>query len=85
MPLPVGTIPVTGPFIDTSGSLPPATAALRDNHAISLRGGKLQRVNAGADGWEDVPGHVVSLARTINRLYAGLIWYNSTGRYFDGL
>lgn len=53
MALPRGTVPTTGPIVDTSGALPPASAALRDAGAVSLRGGRVRKVNAAGNAWED--------------------------------
>ena len=77
MPLPSGTIPIPGPLIDTTGALLTASTALRDAHAVSLRDGKLQRVNSAGDDWEEVPGHVASAIEPTTGLFDGLIWYDT--------
>ena len=77
MPLPIGTIPISGPVIDTAGSLLPASTTLRDAGAVSLRGGKLQKVNSAGDGWEDVPDHAISATEPTTGLFAGLLWYDT--------
>ena len=77
MPLPTGTMPIPGPLIDTTGSLLPASTTLRDAGAVSLRGGKLQKVNPAGDGWETVPDHAISATEPTTGLFAGLIWYNT--------
>ena len=75
MPLPTGVEPVLGPFLDTSGALLLATPELRDAGAVSLRGGRIQKVNAAGDDWEDLLGGVVlSLAHTASTV---------TVQYFD--
>ena len=77
MPLPTGTIPIPGPVIDTAGALLPASTTLRDAGAVSLRGGKLQKVNSAGDGWEDVPDHAISATEPTTGLFAGLLWYDT--------
>ena len=86
MPLPTGTIPITGPLIDTTGSVLPASTTLRDSGAVSLRGGRLQKVNSAGDGWEDVPGHAISAAAP-TELFEGLLWYDTALKalkYYNG-
>ena len=77
MPIPTGTIPISGPIVDTAGALLPASTTLRDAGAVSLRGGKLQKVNAAGDGWEEVPGHVIAAAAP-TEVFEGLLWYDTT-------
>ena len=77
MPLPTGTIPIPGPVIDTAGALLPASTTLRDAGAVSLRGGKLQKVNSAGDGWEDVPDHAISATEPTAGLFVGLLWYDT--------
>ena len=87
MPIPAGTNPTLGPIIDTSGALLSATTALRDAGAVSLRGGRLQKVNAAGDGWEEVPGHAVSASEPSAGLFEGLLWYDTANevlRVYDG-
>ena len=87
MPLPVGTVPIGGPLIDTTAADLAASAALRDAGAISFRGGELRKVNAAGDNWVGVPGHVVgatepdqpvrgaTLVRHRRRVPEGLRWH----------
>ena len=77
MPIPVGTVPIGGPIIDTTGALLTASPALRDAGVISFRGGRLRRVNAAGDGWLDIPGHVIS-ATEPTETFEGLLWYDTT-------
>ena len=77
MPLPTGTIPIPGPVIDTAGALLPASTTLRDAGAVSIRGGKLRRVNAAGDGWEEVPDHAISATEPTAGLFAGMLWYDT--------
>ena len=55
----------------------PPHAALRAAGVVSVRGGKITRVNAAGDGWEEVPGHVIS-ATAPTALFEGLLWYDTT-------
>ena len=87
MPLPTGTIPIPGPVIDTAGALLPASTTLRDAGAVSIRGGKLRRVNAAGDGWEEVPDHAISATEPAAGLFTGLLWYdtaNNTLHAYNG-
>ena len=84
MTLPAGVQPVLGPIVDASGALPAATTALRDAGAISFRGGKLQKVNAAGDGWEDVPGHVISATEPSAGLFRGMLWYDTSTSLLKG-
>ena len=60
-----GTTPIFGPIIDLSGELPPATSALRDAGVLSLREGKIQKVNSAGDAWIDLPaGHTKFVGHT---------------------
>ena len=77
MPLPQGTVPIGGPIIDTSGALLTASTTLRDNGVISLRGGRLKKVNAAGDGWVDIPGHVI-FATEPTETFEGMLWYDTT-------
>ena len=77
MPIPNGTYPIGGPILDISGGPLTPSAALRAAGVVSLRGGKVSRVNAAGDGWEDVPGHVISAAAP-TELFEGLLWYDTT-------
>ena len=77
MPIPSGTIPIGGPILDISGGLLTPSAALRTAGVVSVRGGKVRRVNAAGDGWEEVPGHVIS-ATAPTALFEGLLWYDTT-------
>ena len=81
MPLPQGTVPIGGPIIDTSGALLTASTTLRDNGVISLRGGRLRKVNAAGDGWVDIPGHVI-LATEPTETFEGMLWYDTTNSLF---
>ena len=83
MPLPSGTTPHLGPVIDTSGALLTASAALRDAGAVSLRGGKIQRVNTAGNGWEEVPGHVIGAAEPSTGLFEGMLWYDTTNEEYQ--
>ena len=77
MPIPAGTTPTLGPFIDTSGALIAATTALRDAGAISMREGKLRKVNAAGDGWLEIPGHTVAAVEPTEGLFDGKLWYDT--------
>ena len=48
-----GTQPIFGPIIDMLGEDVPPTTTLRDAGALSLRSGKIQKVNAAGDAWID--------------------------------
>ena len=50
----IGTHQIHGPIVDLNGELIPATPALRDGGAVSIRGGVVQKVNAAGDAWEAV-------------------------------
>ena len=52
----VGTHQIHGPIVDLNGELIPATPALRDAGAISVRGGVVQKVNAAGNAWEAITG-----------------------------
>ena len=82
MPLPVGTVPVTGPIIDTSGGLSPS-AALRDAGTIAFRNAKLQKVNDAGDAWIDIPGHVIAAAEP-TETFDGQLWYDTANGMFMG-
>ena len=77
MPFPSGIYPIGGPILDISGGPLTPSAALRAAGVVSVRGGKLTRVNAAGDGWEEVPGHVIS-ATAPTDLFEGLLWYDTT-------
>ena len=77
MPIPSGTYPIGGPILDISGGPLTPSAALRAAGVVSVRGGKLTRVNAAGDGWEEVPGHVIA-ATAPTDLFEGLLWYDTT-------
>ena len=77
MPLPVGTVAIGGALIETTAAdLTPSTV-LRDVGAISLRAGRLRRVNAAGNEWIDIPGHVVAAVAPTTALFDGLLWYNT--------
>ena len=59
-----GTTQIHGPIIDLNGELVPASPALRDAGAVSIRGGVVQKVNAAGDAWEVVGGAKTFLALT---------------------
>ena len=87
MPIPAGTYPITGPIIEATGGLLPATTALRDAGTVSLLAGRLRRVNAAGDGWIDIPGHTVSATTPGVGLFEGLLWYDTTNeqlKVYDG-
>ena len=77
MPFPSGIYPIGGPILDISGGPLTPSAALRAAGVVSVRGGKLTRVNAAGDGWEEVPGHVIA-ATAPTDLFEGLLWYDTT-------
>ena len=77
MPIPPGTYPIGGPIFDISGGLLTPSALLRTFGVVSLRGGKVRRVNAAGDGWEEVPGHVIA-ATAPTEVFEGLLWYDTT-------
>ena len=77
MPFPSGIYPIGGPILDISGGPLTPSAALRAAGVVSVRGGKITRVNAAGDGWEEVPGHVIS-ATAPTDLFEGLLWYDTT-------
>ena len=86
MPLPVGTVPIGGPLIDTTAADLAASAALRDAGAISFRGGELRKVNAAGDNWVGVPGHVVGATEPANP-FEGQLWYDTAAeslKAYDG-
>ena len=79
MPIPVGTYPVLGPIIDISGSLLTATPALRDANVISLYGGRIRKINAAGDDWEDAiegGGTVTSITSSVHTV---TVVYNDSG------
>ena len=76
MPIPVGTYPVTGPLLDVTGAFLTPTTDLRDAGVVSLREGRLRRVNQTATGWEDIPGHHIGAAEPA-QTFEGQIWYNT--------
>ena len=77
MPFPSGIYPIGGPILDISGGPLTPSAALRAAGVVSVRGGKITRVNAAGDGWEEVPGHVIAAAAP-TALFEGLLWYDTT-------
>ena len=86
MPFPSGIYPIGGPILDISGGPLTPSAALRAAGVVSVRGGKLTRVNAAGDGWEEVPGHVIS-ATAPTALFEGLLWYDTalkTLKHYNG-
>ena len=85
MPVPAGTYPITGPIIEATGGLLPATTALRDAGTVSLLAGRLRRVNAAGDGWIDIPGHTVSATAPGVGLFEGLLWYDTTNERAEGI
>ena len=87
MPYEPGAYPVTGPIQDGTGGLLPATTGLRTAGVISLSDGRIRRVNAAADGWEDVPGHIVSATAPSTGLFEGLLWWDTANdelKAYDG-
>ena len=84
MPYEPGTYPVTGAIQDGTGGLLPATTGLRTAGVISLSDGRVRRVNAAADGWEDVPGHIVSATAPSTGLFEGLLWWDTTNDELKG-
>ena len=89
MPVPLGVVVITGPIVDTSGVLPPASTDLRDAGAVALREGKVQKVNAAGDAWEDAAltddeRHQISLIPGIQAAIQDLVvegeytWADST-------
>ena len=87
MPLPAGTYPVTGPIIEATGGLLPATTDLRDAGAVSLYEGRLRRVNTAGDDWDDIPGHVISATAPSTGLFDGMLWYDTANdalKAYDG-
>ena len=86
MPLPVGTVPIGGPLIDTTAADLAPSDALRDAGAISFRGGELRKVNADGDAWVGVPGHAVGATEPANP-FDGQLWYdtaNDSLKDYDG-
>ena len=86
MPLPSGTYPVNGPLIETRFRLLTATTALRDAGAISLLSGSIQRINAAGDGWEIIPGWVISATEPTSP-FDGQGWYDTANEamfIYDG-
>ena len=79
MPIPPGTYPITGPLLDISGGLLTPSTTLRDFGVVTIRGGKIRRVNSAGDGWEDVPGHVIAATEPAAR-FEGLLWYDTTAK-----
>ena len=78
MPVPAGTVVVTGAIVDTSGILL-ATIALRDAGAVALYGGRLRRVNEAGDGWIDIPDHHIgSDAPAVATRFLGQLWLDTT-------
>ena len=78
MAVPSGAVVVTGPIVDTSGILP-ASTVLRDAGAISVYDGRLRRVNAAADAWDDIPGHHIGTAAPVAASrFLGQIWLDTT-------
>ena len=77
MPIPSGTYAITGPILDISGGLLTPTAALAAAGVVTVRGGKVRRVNSAGDGWEEVPGHVIASTEPAGR-FEGLLWYDTT-------
>ena len=76
MPIPSGTYAITGPILDISGGLLTPTAALAAAGVVTVRGGKVRRVNSAGDGWEEVPGHVIAATEPAAR-FEGLLWYDT--------
>ena len=72
MPIPSGTYAITGPILDISGGLLTPTAALAAAGVVTVRGGKVRRVNSAGDGWEEVPGHVIASTEPAAR-FEGLV------------
>ena len=86
MPIPSGTIPIGGPILDISGGLLTPSAALRTAGVVSVRAGKVRRVNAAGDGWEEVPGHVIAAAAP-TEVFEGQLWYDTTAealKHYNG-
>ena len=80
MSLPLGTVPVLGPLVDTSGAELPASEALRDAGAVTIRNGKVQRVNATGDDWEDTDGDIRKSVDDIMSGRLGYRWYAAVRR-----
>ena len=86
MPIPSGTYPIGGPILDISGGPLTPSAALRTAGVVALRGGKVTRVNAAGDGWEEVPGHVIA-ATAPTEVFEGQLWYDTTAaalKHYNG-
>ena len=79
MPFPSGIYPIGGPILDISGGPLTPSAALRAAGVVSVRGGKITRVNAAGDGWEAVPGHVIAATAPAD-VFEGLLWYDTTNK-----
>ena len=78
MAIPTGAVVITGPIVDTSGILP-ASIVLRDAGAISVYDGRLRRVNAAGDAWDDIPGHHIgTTAPVAASRFLGQIWLDTT-------
>ena len=76
MAVPTGTVVVTGPIVDTSGLLP-ASTVLRDAGVVSVRAGRLRRVNSTGDAWDDIPGHHIGTTAPVEA-FLGQIWLDTT-------
>ena len=76
MPLPPGVYPVNGPVFDTGFVLLPATTQLGNAGVVSLRGGRVQRVNAAGDGWEIIPGWEIGATEPTSP-FDGQGWYDT--------
>ena len=86
MAFPLGTYPIGGPIFDASGGLLTATDELRDAGVVSLRAGKIRRVNTAGDGWEVIPGHVIASTAPTS-LFEGLLWYDTASnvlKHYNG-
>ena len=77
MPIPSGTYAINGPILDISGGLLTPSTTLRDAGVVTVRAGKIRRVNSVGDGWEDVPGHVIAATEPAAR-FEGLLWYDTS-------
>ena len=77
MPIPSGTYAINGPILDISGGLLTPSNTLRDAGVVTVRGGKIRRVNSAGDGWEEVPGHVIAATEPAAR-FEGLLWYDTS-------
>ena len=59
MPFTPGSYGINGPIIDGAFADLTASIALRDFGAVSVRAGRIRKVNDAGDAWVDIPGWVV--------------------------